>query len=1062
MSDPLSVAGTAVGITSLGIQVCQSLVWYLRSVNGRKAEIAEDLSEVQSLISIFYALNDILPKINQTRCIEATTIKRCLEDSEGKLLELQQLLIRLRGPEQCTTNREKMREAGRTLVYPFRADTLKSLRQSLRVLLSNLNLAIDITSLDSQVTNCDKIDNIGLAIQGLDNQSQDSNAGIQDLNTKMQQNLSQLRSLESTITDSLTELKQRISQAEWAIQDLGNDISGKLTITETEVVSTRRVMAEMLTDMAGKLDSQSAEISQLDQGPLLPNDSPEHVTRHTSMARSSSYFSPSICNCRRQSRSSGFSFAFWNLKFEFQQQVPGKHRRSCKFFGIDGQTQRRINAQFPLKLAWMSARMTLACMEYTLGTGSPGCSVRFKNVVPGRCSPVVRVLSETGSSIQVSRSTNETIQLLEGAEREILSLYRDRQASPGDRDEDGRCHLRMFIEALANPHYSWVEKFGANSADDFDIRHMVWRDNSVLATVLRILQVLGEIVQTDDINVDLKYVPFLFYNDDQIGDAHLTRHRGSELVSYWARTQQFDPESLLNHCVEYNTIPALHSVPDLMDVMEFPAMMRAIVSRSVIRLQQCILSNPTDIKKRVWGYTTLQFSVGWPEGLEMLLTTEARNLVHDDTGSPSSWPTTLALDYKCEKSLDMLMKAGFRFDLDWWWRETSAECAMVAARQLFERRTKLFELARNRVQNFEGQYTCNTSEEEAECLYYELVAVGIQVDRCLEVQHGCATVFHCSSLPLDYFRIFFENGFRNHSTHDKLGFTAAMVYRGDIFSDNMDDAINIETPLATFQWLREKEFLDYSPEDPYNLGLNTDSTGWHYLAAYAYFQARNWRVEMLLRQVSRSSVRDCCVCWCIPEGEGCSPLVCILKAHADTYWAPGPADRKNVAKLLDVSGCGAMTLTIMTQFVRFLTFEALEMTHTCCHFRILDKDALEFVTFEDAPSYDRFREHRALVILDRGAKVITETRGDKVEQRNAALLDSLMEEFSGQLNMGEPTTKKFGHFLKGPWRSRIEQLFAVDEDIVNGMKEYLREVKTHVLPDRVQCFLDFDYSDSEG
>ncbi|RSM00023.1 hypothetical protein CEP52_009407 [Fusarium oligoseptatum] len=263
MSDPLSVAGTAVGITSLGIQVCQSLVWYLRSVNGRKAEIAEDLSEVQSLISIFYALNDILPKIHQTRCTEATTIRRCLQDSEGKLLELQQLLIKLRGPEQPTTNRDKMREAGRTLVYPFRADTLKSLRQSLRELLDNLNLAVDITSLDSQVTNCAKVDNISLAIQDLETQSRDSNAGIQGLNTKMQQNLSQLRSLESTITDSLTELNQRISQAEWAIQDLGNDISGKLTITETEVVSTRRVMAEMWTDMAGKLDSQSAEISQL-------------------------------------------------------------------------------------------------------------------------------------------------------------------------------------------------------------------------------------------------------------------------------------------------------------------------------------------------------------------------------------------------------------------------------------------------------------------------------------------------------------------------------------------------------------------------------------------------------------------------------------------------------------------------------------------------------------------------------------------------------------------------------------------------------------------------------
>ncbi|UPL02243.1 hypothetical protein LCI18_013177 [Fusarium solani-melongenae] len=451
MSDPLSVAGTAVGITSLGIQVCQGLVGYLRSAHGRRAEIAQDLGEIQTLISIFYSLNDILPKINQSRCTEATTIRRCLEDSEGKLLELQQLLVKLKEPQDSTSNRDKMREAGRTLVYPFRADTLKSLRQSLRELLDNLNLAIDITSLASQVTNRDKIDSISFSIQDLDVQSKDSNAGIQDLNNKMQQNLSQLRSLESTIADSLTEFNQRTSQVGWAVQDLSNDISGKLIITETEGVSTRRVMAEMLTDMDRKLDSHSAEISQLgiklsciqDQGPLLPNGSTEQVTRYASMTRSSSRFSRSICNCRRNSRPSGFSIAFWNLKFEFQQQVPGKHRRSCKFFGIDGQTQRRVNVQFPLRLAFMSARMTLACMEYTVGTSSPGCSVRLKNYVPRHYSPVARVLIETAGSIQASRSTNETILLLEDAEREILSLYRDKQASPGDRDEDGCCHLKV-------------------------------------------------------------------------------------------------------------------------------------------------------------------------------------------------------------------------------------------------------------------------------------------------------------------------------------------------------------------------------------------------------------------------------------------------------------------------------------------------------------------------------------------------------------------------------------------------------------------------------------------
>ncbi|KAM6516485.1 hypothetical protein FALCPG4_014668 [Fusarium falciforme] len=281
-----------------------------------------------------------------------------------------------------------------------------------------------------------------------------------------------------------------------------------------------------------------------------------------------------------------------------------------------------------------------------------------------------------------------------------------------------------------------------------------------------------------------------------------------------------------------------------------------------------------------------------------------------------------------------------------------------------------------------------------------------------------------------------------------------MVYRRNLFSADMDDIdeeINIESCLSTVQWLKEKEFLNHSAEDPCNLGLNTNSTGWHYLAAHTYFQGGFGSVKMLLREVSRSSARDSCVCWCIPEGKGCSPLGCILKAHADSCWALGNfVWNNNLAELLNVSGCGDMKSTFMSQFVRFLTFEALEMTHTCCHFQILDRGTSEFVSFEQCePIYAQ------LVILDHDAKVIQETRADKVEQKNAALLDSLMEEFSVQLNVAEPTVENFVKFLKGGWRSRIERLFTVDEDIVNGMRECLSDVKTHVWPERVQRFVRF-------
>lgn len=53
MSDPLSVAGTAGGIASLGIEVCKGLVNYLTSLQGRNQDIADGLSTVRALLPSF-------------------------------------------------------------------------------------------------------------------------------------------------------------------------------------------------------------------------------------------------------------------------------------------------------------------------------------------------------------------------------------------------------------------------------------------------------------------------------------------------------------------------------------------------------------------------------------------------------------------------------------------------------------------------------------------------------------------------------------------------------------------------------------------------------------------------------------------------------------------------------------------------------------------------------------------------------------------------------------------------------------------------------------------------
>ena len=147
MADPLSVASSAVGIISLGIQVCQGLVSYLQCIHGRHKEINSHLREVRSVISIFYSLNEVLPRLAERQGADHAVIQQCLLGCEEELANLQRLVLRLRGPEFQGDLKGKVKEAGRAVLYPFREGEMASIRRCLESLLGHLRLAISVASL---------------------------------------------------------------------------------------------------------------------------------------------------------------------------------------------------------------------------------------------------------------------------------------------------------------------------------------------------------------------------------------------------------------------------------------------------------------------------------------------------------------------------------------------------------------------------------------------------------------------------------------------------------------------------------------------------------------------------------------------------------------------------------------------------------------------------------------------------------------------------------------------------------------------------------------------------
>lgn len=232
--------------------------------------------------------------------------------------------------------------------------------------------------------------------------------------------------------------------------------------------------------------------------------------------------------------------------------------------------------------------------------------------------------------------------------------------------------------------------------------------------------------------------------------------------------------------------------------------------------------------------------------------------------------------------------------------------------------------------------------------------------------------------------------------------------------------------------------------------------------------------EMVSRLL-RIDSRDRCKCWCTPNMGGCSVLTSLWKAYGSTLsvliylrrystnrWPPDlfwrhilthhtPDSMEHIALHQQTSLC----------FVQFLTFEALDMTNTCCilkdlgilesygppnpmkrafhdiakrtkipklkHYNLALPSSLLGIHVRMKPwqeiKYQIDITESPRVIANCDNKIIQEIMADPSEQENARILQQLMAEFEeplSQLDTSDP--RSLERFIWGPWRQRISEL----------------------------------------
>ncbi|GIZ46777.1 hypothetical protein CKM354_000988900 [Cercospora kikuchii] len=185
--------GTALGMASLGIQVCQGLLKYYDKWRSYHTDIESTCQQIAGLVKIFFRLKVPLDKIsnNASRLGDA---KEALEDCCDSLLELQELLANLQPYKVPVGLSERSWAQLHRAKYPFKAGTLKRLQGLDKDIRDRLMFALQATEIELAAVSHDHIVEIKMSVGGIDTtlnqvslQSRDTANNVKRIDTTLNQ-----------------------------------------------------------------------------------------------------------------------------------------------------------------------------------------------------------------------------------------------------------------------------------------------------------------------------------------------------------------------------------------------------------------------------------------------------------------------------------------------------------------------------------------------------------------------------------------------------------------------------------------------------------------------------------------------------------------------------------------------------------------------------------------------------------------------------------------------------------------------------------------------------------
>ena len=466
------------------------------------------------------------------------------------------------------------------------------------------------------------------------------------------------------------------------------------------------------------------------------------------------------------------------------------------------------------------------------------------------------------------------------------------------------------------------------------------------------------------------------------------------------------------------------------DATECGPLSLAVLRKSeqdVIRILRAKPSSIHELNRR--KFNPLHLARCWPRGMQLLLDTEAKYLIHQ-ADICGKLPISYSIQFHCLDAVELLINAGSAFSSPGCFGTTEEVLNVLPVKDpipLFllrtfqERRRKLFELAKltlpAEVWADLDVPTDRLLDDRAAEIQKVLIDADIEIPKSISVSQRRRTVYHAGFISAKQADQLWDAGFRDIDSCDESG----------------------RTPISESSWYRLDfaQWLLHHGADPNReiCYIHKDhcggrksvagSTALHYMACglgkFMVFPDNSFSLAQLVvfeELLLSGDSHDDCHCAC--SSNGCAPFTILLKTiRKESGFRPvalsTPADRRFLLQRLESPGHPAssapMRSKIVEKVIRFETFEALQLSHTCCDFEYF-KVIRRYTPEEVQGIHEEWEE-----LLSKHEDLVSE-------------FCYKFKELGGTLMS----------FLKGYWQTRMDEVLKEEKPLDEEDRRRLREI----------------------